>query len=186
MTTSQENWQQAYATFFSNISRVHRLIDACRSHTTIGKGGQQELDQAGDDIARCAVVFLHAAFEVFIRHISSKKKGTFSNLKEIENVLNKLGVDYSNQAGYLSSIEVMIKRRHKIVHTGDVSTGSSEPDRLSLEESVSITRWFLDVDFFVSEMVLHYVSPEYAKYVDEQLQSRKANRKQFEECNRDA
>ena len=186
MTGSQENWQQAYTTFFLNISRVHRLMEACCSHTTIGKGEQRELDQVGDDIARSAVVFLHAAFEAFIRHIAREKKGTYSTLKEVESALKKLGVDYSDQRRYLSSIEEMMRLRHKIVHHGDVQPGSSEPDRLGYEESLSITRWFLDVDFFVSELVQGYVSPAYARFVDEQLQSRKTARERFEKSNRSA
>ena len=80
----------------------------------------------------------------------------------------------------------MMKRRHRIVHHGDVQSGSSGPERLSYEDSVTITRWFLDVDFFVSELVQRHVSPQYASFVDEELQSRKATRVRFEERNHSA
>lgn len=180
MTQLQEKWQKAYAQFFSNISRAHGLLDACRSHTTVDEQGQKNLDQAGEDIARNAMAFLHTTFEVFLRDIAHKRKGTYSTMQEVEKALKSLGIDYSHQSKYLPSIAEMMNRRHRIVHHADVGAGSSEPERVSYEESVSFTNWFLDVDFFVSEIVQPQVSPEYASFVESELRKRKAAREQFE------
>lgn len=69
MTRSQQKWQQAYAQFFSNIIRAHRLLEACGSHTAVDEQGQKNLDQAGDDIARSAMVSRSIAQQI----ISSRR-----------------------------------------------------------------------------------------------------------------
>lgn len=180
MTPSQQKWQQAYAQFFSNIIRAHRLLEACGSHTRIDEQGQKNLDQAGDDIARNAMAFLHTTFEVFLRDIARNRKGTYSTMQEVEKALKSQGIDYSHQSKYLPSIAEMMKRRQKIVHHADLGAGSSEPHRLSYEQSVSFTTWFFDVDFFVSEIVQPHVSPEYASFVESELRKRKIARELFE------
>ncbi len=180
MTHSQEKWQQAYTRFFSNIIRAHKLLDACGSHTTVDEQGQKNLDQAGEDIARNAMALLHTTFEVFLRDIAHKTKGTYSTVQEVEKALKSLGINYSDQSKYLPSIGEMMKRRHKIVHRADLGAGSSEPDRISYEQSVSFTNWFLDVDFFVSEIVQPHVLPEYASFVESELRKRKGARERLE------
>ncbi|MCZ6611351.1 MAG: hypothetical protein O6941_01845 [Planctomycetota bacterium] len=184
MTHSQEKWQQAYGQFYSNIIRVYRLIDASLSHTTVDEKGQKNLDQAGDDIARSAIVFLHATFEAFLRDLAHKRKGTYSTVQEVVTALKGLSINYSDQSKYLPGIGEMMKRRHKIVHHADLGAGSSEPNRLSYEESVSFTSWFHDVDIFASEIVQPHVSPEYASSVESELRKRKAARERFEKQRR--
>ncbi len=180
MTQSEETWQHAYKVFFDNILRVHRLIGACTSHSEIDDEGHPDLDQAGCDIALSAVVFLYATFETFVREISRKKGGTYSTVKEVENVLKRLEIDYSEQSEYLPSIGKMMKRRHRIVHRADIALGASEPEGITYEDSVSITRWFLDVDFFVSELVQLHLTPQSAAFVERKLQERKATRARVE------
>jgi len=48
------------------------------------------------------------------------KKSTYNNLQEIISLLEKLGFDASGQKENFSKIAAMIKRRHQIVHHGDM------------------------------------------------------------------
>lgn len=169
--------------FSLNIQRTFRLIEAC---TATWEDDPQGMLPVWQDVARSAVVFLHASLEDFLRGLATCKsrrdRNTFNNTREIEALLTALGIDYSNQREYLPRIESMMRRRHRIVHHADLPMpGSTEPTDLTLDDVKQLTCWFADVDYFASEIVIDLLPEELAKPISMQLEAKKQASREWRE-----
>ncbi len=73
------------------------------------------------------------------------EKKTYNDKDTIENVLTKLKVDSSTVKHLYSPIELLMKRRHEIVHRGDLQN-----DQLTPISPEQVEQWLTVVEEFVS------------------------------------
>lgn len=110
---------------------------------------------------------------------------SFGNTGAVCDILDDLQINYEEQRKYLSGLNQLMDRRHRIVHNADLASPTDdEPQRITLDDSREIIGWFFDVDFFVSELAISILPPMLASPIEEQMQLRK-NHKETWEKNRD-
>ena len=114
-------------------------------------------------------------------------KKNFGNTTAVCDILNDLQINYEEQKKYLSGLGKLMDRRHRIVHNADLASPTDdEPQKITLDESREITRWFFDVDFFVSELAISVLPPTSAAPIEEQLQMRKIRKEEWDQNRDDA
>lgn len=116
----------------------------------ISKTEIQFYNQITDDIKRASVVLLHATLEDFLRDLLNKRNETFNASKQIALSLKKANIPYNNK--HLEDIDLMLKRRHQIVHKADLKFVSGKHVICSATD-IDLLKWTIAVILFISEIL---------------------------------
>ena len=160
MVNTQHDLELLMERFALNKGRAFLLIQECTKYAT--DDDPPQLLPIGQDMARAAMVLLHASFEVVLRGLAKYKKRTppetVGSQKKLREVLQRIGVGFSDHEHYLPSVREMMQRRHQIVHRADLDE-SGKPKEITGEDATRFCHWFMDTDFFASEIVLGAMPP---------------------------
>jgi hypothetical protein len=128
-----------------------------------------------EEIRRAVVVLMHAYLEDFLRTMAGRDFKAFSNAKQIEQFLTKLGFTASEHSQHLAAIDQMIKRRHRIVHHADkiVAPGGGTLQPFGDEEVVD---WLIATYEFTDSLM----RPLEKKLAEARNQKRKDSRQPSE------
>jgi hypothetical protein len=121
--------------------------------------GIDELKQAGvfrseglrADLLRAMVVFLHAAFEDFVRnHLTRHSRTfTFSSASDLKKVLFRIGSDPKLFDNLFPALTELAKRRHQILHHADLQdTQHDNANPWELADDWKLIHWHLAVSAF--------------------------------------
>jgi len=114
--------------FQTNMKRVGAMTTFLHSGVeTLTPTGFFRSEGVRADILRAVVVFLHAAIEDFIRsHLPRpNKQFTLSSEADIKRALKRLNIDSKPFAHLFPPLTQLAKRRHQIVHQGDLKAGQT-------------------------------------------------------------
>lgn len=134
-----------------NLLRILNLVAFAEMvKGRISEAEIQFYNEINDDIKRVSVVLLHATLEDFLRDLLNKKNETFNASKQIASSLKKANITYAGK--YLEDIDVMLKRRHQIVHKADLQFISGKHIACSTVD-IDLIKWTKTVILFISEIL---------------------------------
>jgi hypothetical protein len=122
-----DGYNKYIATNFRRAEDLTRFPQNCRP------------SQIRDDILQAAVVFIHATLEDFLRYIASPEaadndRRLFGNIDRISEFLENAGIPTDEVKKLYPSLGELMRRRHQIVHRGDLKPTRNQQGKSILNE----------------------------------------------------
>jgi hypothetical protein len=147
------------ARFLLNMQRVSALMNLVCSESieTLKPTGFAQYEEAGADILRFAVVFLHSTFETLARslaHQPDKKWSVYSGT-DIDKALGQAGIDPKPFKPLYRPLTQLAKRRKRIVHDADFAKSSDTVvEKWDIADYWQLAMWNLAVLVFYYRLLV--------------------------------
>jgi len=137
--------------FEVNMARVNRLMNLAQRLQTMEGSSPDDIA----DLYRSTIVFLHASFEDVLRTAYTSRTGkdetlTFGGPKKVRWLLEYFGLSEVPYHELLSVLASLMRRRHAIVHRGDLKEpGATSVDLWRFNDDYQLVIWIFAVVGFV-------------------------------------